>query len=576
MVLPRQKYFTTPVSLRIALPALFTVILFVTAIFVIILPTLEKSLMARKKEMIRELTESSWSILETHNNLYLKGKLSLEQAKSEAIEHIEMLRYGPDRKDYFWINDMHPKMIMHPYRTDLNGQDISTFEDPNGKRLFVEFVSVVEKYGEGYVDYMWQWKDNPERIVPKISFVKGYKPWGWIIGSGLYINDVKQEIAVIRGKLSTISTIILAIVVFSAGYIINLTIRADSLRKRIWDERAALLSALEMSEEQYRSMVECSSDWIWETDADGNYTFTSPRIRDLLGIPPEELLGKSLVDLMVTGEQDQTGKLFRDTLKAEKPFTSLESICRHRDGQSIVIENNGMPFFDDNGTLLGYRGVARDISRRKLSEEELWKSHSRLYKNLEETVKSLALTAEKRDPYTAGHQQRVEQLAIAIAKELGLSKDQLEGLHFAALLHDIGKISLPSEYLAKPTALSTEERTIIHCHPDAGYDILKNIHFPWPVAEIVLQHHELLNGTGYPRSLEDEEILLEAKIITVADVVEAMSSHRPYRPALGLEAALDEIRSGRGTKYHKQSVDACLYLIEEKGFELKPARLPGK
>ncbi|WP_163336079.1 HD domain-containing phosphohydrolase [Desulfopila sp. IMCC35008] len=570
MILPRQNSFTTPVVLRIALPALFTVILFVTAIFVIILPTLENSLLTRKKEMIRELTESAWSILDTHNDLYLKGTISLEQAKTEAIEHVKMLRYGPERKDYFWINDMHPNMIMHPYRTDLNGQDISNFMDPNGKRLFVEFVRVVEKSGEGYVDYMWQWKDDADRIVPKISFVKGYKPWGWIIGSGLYINDVKQEIAAIRGKLSTISTIILIIVVLSAAYIIYLTIRTDRLRKRIWDERTALLSALEISEEQYRSMVECSNDWIWEMDADGRYTFTSPRIKHILGIPPKELLGKSLVDLMVTGEQEQAGKLFRETLKAMEPFTSFESICRHRNGRSVVIENNGVPFFDKNGTLLGFRGIARDISRRKQSEEELWKSHSRLYKNLEETVKSLALTAEKRDPYTAGHQQRVERLATAIAKELGLPEGQLEGLHFAALLHDIGKISLPSEYLAKPTALTADERTIIRCHTEAGHDILKNIHFPQPVAEIVLQHHELLDGSGYPRGLKDEEILLEAKIITVADVVEAMSSHRPYRPALGIEAALDEIRSGRGTIYHPQSVDACLYLIEEKGVRLEP------
>jgi putative nucleotidyltransferase with HDIG domain len=155
-------------------------------------------------------------------------------------------------------------------------------------------------------------------------------------------------------------------------------------------------------------------------------------------------------------------------------------------------------------------------------------------------------------------------LACAIARELGLPEKQIEGLHFAALLHDIGKISLPSEYLAKPSRLSSEERAIIKCHTEVGYEILKNIPFPWPVAEIVYQHHEHLDGSGYPRGLTDKDILLEAKILAVADVVEAMSSHRPYRPSLGLETAMDEIRTGRGILYHPESVDACLHLIAEK------------
>ena len=196
--------------------------------------------------------------------------------------------------------------------------------------------------------------------------------------------------------------------------------------------------------------------------------------------------------------------------------------------------------------------------------EVLTKSRDDLHASLEETVTSLASTAEKRDPYTAGHQQRVDRLACAIAKELGLPDQQIEGLHIAALLHDIGKIALPSEYLAKPAKLSKVEKAVIEIHPEVGYEILNNIHFPWPVAEIVYQHHEHLDGSGYPRGLTDKDILLEAKIIAVADVVEAMSSHRPYRPTLGITRALDEIRSGRGTLYHTPSVDACLHLILEK------------
>jgi putative nucleotidyltransferase with HDIG domain len=163
---------------------------------------------------------------------------------------------------------------------------------------------------------------------------------------------------------------------------------------------------------------------------------------------------------------------------------------------------------------------------------------------------------------------RVDLLACAIAKQLGLPDQQLEGLHIAAMLHDIGKITLPSEYLAKPTKLTKEEMAIMKCHSEVGYEILKTIHFPWPVAEIVYQHHEHLDGSGYPRALTDKEILLEAKILAVADVVEAMASHRPYRPSLGITMALDEIRAGRGTRYHAPSVDACLYLINEKKIDI--------
>jgi len=236
-----------------------------------------------------------------------------------------------------------------------------------------------------------------------------------------------------------------------------------------------------------------------------------------------------------------------------------------------VIEKNGVPVFSDSGELLGYRGIARDISERKNALEALKKSRDDLHSSLEETVKSLALAAEKRDPYTAGHQLRVDMLACAIARELGLPEERIEGLHFAALLHDIGKISLPSEYLAKPARLSAQERAIIKCHTEVGYEILKNIPFPWPVADIVYQHHEHLDGSGYPRGLTAKDILLEAKILTVADVVEAMSSHRPYRPSLGLETALEEVRNGRGTLYHAESVDTCLRLIAEHKVDLSTA-----
>ena len=561
------KSLSKKISLRIFLPALLTILLYVVAIFFILLPQLEESFLSRKQEMIRELTETVWSLLDTYHEREVSGELSHAEAQKRAILRIQFLRYGPEKKDYFWINDMTPRMIMHPYRPDLNDTDISNFQDPHGKHLFVEFVQVVKQQGAGFVAYMWQWKDDPLKIVPKMSYIKGFEPWGWIVGTGIYIDDVHAEITAIRNKLSLISTGILLIVSLLALYSIRQSLKADRERLRIFLERESLMKSLQESKERFRNLLETTSDWIWEMDRDGRYTYSSPRVKDILGYRPEEILNKTLMDIAVPQQAEESGMNYEKLLHAGKPFNGLENTCMGKSGQIVVLENNAVPIFDEQGDLLGYRGIARDTTDRKIAMEILKKSRDDLHTSLVETVASLASTAEKRDPYTAGHQQRVDRLACAIARELGLSDQQIEGLHFAALLHDIGKITVPSEYLAKPTKLSVEEKTIIRCHPLVGYEILKNIHFPWPVAEIVYQHHEHLDGSGYPLGLTDNDILLEAKILTVADVVEAMSSHRPYRPSMGITTALDEIRAGRGSRYHAPSVDACLQLISDKKIE---------
>lgn len=563
----RIQKLANKTSRRIALPAFLTILLFVATIFLILLPQLEQSFLHRKQEMIRELTETAWSVLNDYHNRQLSGEFSRQEAQYLAIEQIRKLRYGPENKDYFWINDMVPRMVMHPYRTDLEGEDISDFQDPNGKRLFVEFVEVVKSRESGYVDYMWQWKDDPEKISPKLSYIKGFASWGWIIGTGLYIDDVHGEISKIRRKLTGISLAILLTVSLLALYSIRQTMMADRERLRIFLERESLLKALEESKERFRNLLETTSDWIWETDEEGRYTYSSPRVKDMLGYEPEEMIGKTLVDVASPQQAKNLEVTYARLLRKKMPYVGQENTCLGQNGQIVVLENNAVPIFDNGDTFLGYRGIARDITERKIAMEALKKSRDDLHSSLEETVASLASAAEKRDPYTAGHQQRVDLLACAIAERLGLSAEQIEGIHISALLHDIGKITLPSEYLAKPARLSKEEQAIIKCHTEVGYDILKNIHFPWPVAEIVYQHHEHLDGSGYPRGLTEEEILLEAKILAVADVVEAMSSHRPYRPSLGIATALDEIRGGRGTIYHAESVDACLALADEKSFD---------
>ncbi len=566
----RKRKFANAISIRIALPALLTILLFVTATFVIILPSLKENLLAKKREMLKELNTVAWDVVSSYETMEKTGEMSRERAQREALRILRDIRYGPAQKDYFWVNDMNALIVMHPYRPDLHGEAVPDVRYPKGKNLLEEFVKVVKAQGAGYVGYRFQWQDDPEKIVPKLSYVRGFQPWGWIIGTGLYIDDVNVEIGLIAKQLNAIASVILLLVSFLAFYIIRHTVLADRVRRIIWEERERLLMALEENKERFRSLVETTSDWIWEINPEGVYIYSSPKVHDLLGFAPEEIIGKNLVALTAPKEQERTGRIFNQLILAQKPFAGFENTCQAKDGRLVVIEKNGIPVFSDNGELLGYRGIARDISERKSALEALKKSRDDFHKSLEETVKSLASAAEKRDPYTAGHQMRVDKLACAIARELGLPEKQIEGLHFAAMIHDIGKLSLPSEYLAKPSRLSAEERAIIKCHTEVGYEILKNIHFPWPVADIVYQHHEHLDGSGYPRGLTDHEILLEAKILTVADVVEAMSSHRPYRPSLGLETAMEEIRSGRGTFYHAPSVDACLRLIADKKVDLTP------
>jgi len=181
----------------------------------------------------------------------------------------------------------------------------------------------------------------------------------------------------------------------------------------------------------------------------------------------------------------------------------------------------------------------------------------------------MALTVETRDPYTAGHQVRVAKLATMIAREMNLSQDQVEGVNMAAEIHDIGKISVPAEILSKPSKLSDIEFQLIKIHPEAGYNIVKDIDFPWPIGTMIVQHHERINGSGYPKGLKGEEILPETRVLSVADVVEAIASHRPYRPAYGIDIAIDEISQNKGILYDPETVDACLRLIKDKGFKFE-------
>ncbi len=220
------------IPFRIFLPVVLTVLLFILTIFLLILPTMEARMMEGKREVIRELVLSAWSSLDGYARQERQGVMTRDKAQALAIGHLRGLRYGQDFKDYFWINDMQPRMIMHPYRPDLEGTDISTFADPAGKRVFLSCVEIVRTKGAGYVDYQWQWMDDPLRIVPKISYVKGFEPWGWIIGTGIYVEDVHAQISAITRKTTLICILILILIILLSTHIVWHGMKVTREKKR--------------------------------------------------------------------------------------------------------------------------------------------------------------------------------------------------------------------------------------------------------------------------------------------------------------------------------------------------------
>lgn len=235
---------------------------------------------------------------------------------------------------------------------------------------------------------------------------------------------------------------------------------------------------------------------------------------------------------------------------------------------NIYIEEKHKRNKKEEELLCAIADILAGIIKHKQAEDEIQQNLHHLRQAIEGSIELTALMVEAKDPYTAGHQRRVSILSCAIAKEMNLSEEQIEGTKIAGLIHDLGKISIPSEILSKPGRITDIEFGLIKNHPQVGYDILKRVKFPWPIAQIVLRHHERMDGSGYPSGLSGEKILIEARILSVADVVEAISSHRPYRPALGIDAALEEISQNKGILYDPEVVDACIKLFKEKRFKL--------
>lgn len=321
--------------------------------------------------------------------------------------------------------------------------------------------------------------------------------------------------------------------------------------------------SLKESEERYRAVVENAYESILITQ-NMKIVFANQAAVKNIGYPMEKLINENLLKFIHPDDVDMVRDHHLRRIKGEDVLSTYSFKIIAHNGEVKWVELNTSIFeWDKKPATLNF---LKDITESKLLDEERSESYRRITKTLDATINAIAMIVETRDPYTTGHQQRVSQLSEAIATEMGLSDDRRDFITTAAIMHDIGKLSIPAEILSKPTKLTAIEFELIKTHSQSGYNILKDINFPWPVASVILQHHERMNGSGYPNNLEGKDILLEARIIAVADVVEAISSHRPYRASLGIDFAIDEIFKNRGTLYDADVVDTCLKLFKEKNF----------
>ncbi|NQV02696.1 MAG: cache domain-containing protein [Bacteroidia bacterium] len=318
--------------LRIIFPVLAAIILFVIAFYAVILPAYERSIMERKAEMIRELTNSAWSILQKYHQDETDGILTEAEAQAEASSRIKYLRYGSEGKDYFWITDLHPVMVMHPYRKDLNGEGLTSFEDPKGKRLFVEMVNSARdsENGEGFVEYMWQWKDDSTQIVPKLSFVKLFKPWGWVIGTGIYLEDVREEIANLEQGLLTLVLVITLILTVLMGIVAVQSFRIE--QKRLQAEKE-----IKHSEEKYRTLVAASTDGTLML-LEREVVYANKILQDLTGFTEQELVEKGLAALFRQPDLGNVIDTMDDTTIESGKAGSVEIPLVTKSGDLLEVE----------------------------------------------------------------------------------------------------------------------------------------------------------------------------------------------------------------------------------------------
>ena len=381
-------------------------------------------------------------------------------------------------------------------------------------------------------------KEITERGIVKDFIAQGYRKDGskiWLRENARVVKDEKGNI------------------LYFEGFVTDITELVDAQE------------ALKEKEKLYQTIVERVHDGIFILKGT-SFIFVNDRASEISEYSKDELYRMNAYDLLHPDDRMRVYEMGMRRIHGEKvpDIYSARIITKSKKVKHLEFSVSLITVGGERAVL----GAVRDITERKMQERKLRESYEKIYKILNQTVTSLASTVDFKDNYTGKHQKRVTMLAMKIAEKLELEEDKKNALQFASAMHDIGKLGIPTDILIKPSKLTDKEFEFIKMHPKIGYQIAQQIDFPWPVAEIIYQHHERLDGSGYPRGLTDDQILEEAKILAVADVVEAMCSPRPYRPALGIDAALEEIEKNKGKLYDSEAVDACISLFKDEGFSL--------
>jgi len=352
--------------------------------------------------------------------------------------------------------------------------------------------------------------------------------------------------------------------------------RADETlwRKRNKLHNKKMEEALRRSEYKFRDLMEEAPIGFIIVNTSGVIEYVNKKIEEISGWTRAELIGRNGLTSGIFDEETRNILMERlaKRLAGDPPMT-MEVPVFCKDGRQLWVEIRTTLIYQE-GVPVFAQITMMNVTERKRFEDKVKISSDQLRRAMIGTVQAVMTTIEYRDPYTAGHQKRVADLAVAIAEEMGLPEEQVEGIRIAGLVHDVGKIYIPSEILSRPGDLSPLEYSLVQLHAQASYDIIKDIEFPCPIGKAVLQHHERIDGSGYPAGLRGEDIVLEARIIAVADVIESMATHRPYRPALGVDAALGEIIQNRGILFDSEVVNVCVNLFKEKNYRIEDSLNP--